>query len=442
MVIRYSNRTFVSAAALAVAACQGGTPEAGRSPSGADLADPTPGQIIVDPENPAWLSYEGNGPFFMCGPGDPEGFLYRGDRLANGRRRGDQLALIDKLGPTGANSLYVMAIRSHGGDGGPDENPFVDGDPAKGVSAPILAQWAEWFGEMERWGVTIVFFFYDDGARVWDTGDRMGSEERAFIRTLVKAFEGYRKLIWVVAEEYSEALSRERVANIAAEIRAADDHDHVIAVHQLRGLAFDFADDPHIDQFAVQTSYGKGVDSFHQSIIRAFDRAAGAYNLSMSEAHPDHGTGPAANTRRVNWAAAMAGAYVMVLGWDVANTPIAALEQCGHMVRFMEATRVNRMSPRDDLAWGSTGYVLAEPGVSYIAYAANALAPVGLKGMETGRYDLTWLDLVTGASIEHTETSVDAGDQLWPSPEGIGPELAVYVRKTGLEAETEYKPKD
>ncbi|MHC4751089.1 MAG: DUF5060 domain-containing protein, partial [Planctomycetota bacterium] len=35
-------------------------------------------QIIVDPEHPQWLKREGIGPFFMCGPGDPEDFLYRG----------------------------------------------------------------------------------------------------------------------------------------------------------------------------------------------------------------------------------------------------------------------------------------------------------------------------------------------------------------------------
>ena len=35
-------------------------------------AGPLPGQIIVDPNNPRWLTYEGGGPFFLAGPGDPE----------------------------------------------------------------------------------------------------------------------------------------------------------------------------------------------------------------------------------------------------------------------------------------------------------------------------------------------------------------------------------
>ena len=61
-------------------------------------AEPLPGQIIVDPENASWLVYnrdrDKNGkldPFFMCGPGDPEEFLYRGTRNPDGTRNGDQV---------------------------------------------------------------------------------------------------------------------------------------------------------------------------------------------------------------------------------------------------------------------------------------------------------------------------------------------------------------
>lgn len=52
-------------------------------------AVPLDGQIIVDPNNPSWLKYNGGGPFFLAGPGDPEGFLYRGALNADGTRNGD-----------------------------------------------------------------------------------------------------------------------------------------------------------------------------------------------------------------------------------------------------------------------------------------------------------------------------------------------------------------
>ena len=54
---------------------------------------PQYGQIMIDPDNPSWLVYNrdenGDGrpdPFFLCGPGDPEGFLYRGIRNPDGTR--------------------------------------------------------------------------------------------------------------------------------------------------------------------------------------------------------------------------------------------------------------------------------------------------------------------------------------------------------------------
>jgi hypothetical protein len=110
-------------------------------------AAPLAGQIVVDPDYPAWLKYHQGGPFFMCGPGDPEDFLYRGTRHPNGTRNGDQMALINKLQGTGANSIYLMAVRSHGGDGDSSHNPFIDSNPASGLDQDILYQWETWFAD-------------------------------------------------------------------------------------------------------------------------------------------------------------------------------------------------------------------------------------------------------------------------------------------------------
>ena len=52
--------------------------------------EPMDGQIIVDSEHPQWLKRKGGGPFFMCGPGDPEDFLYRGTLRPDGTRDGDK----------------------------------------------------------------------------------------------------------------------------------------------------------------------------------------------------------------------------------------------------------------------------------------------------------------------------------------------------------------
>jgi len=397
-------------------------------------ATPLPGQVVAFPAHPEWLKREDGMPFFLCGPGDPENFLYRGTRNSDGTRNGDQDALIAKVAGTGANSLYMEAIRTYG-DGPADHNPFIDSDFTNGLDQDILDQWEGWLTEMDDNGIVIYFFFYDDAIRIsseigWplDGSGDLHPQERYFIETLVNEFEHHANLVWVVSEEAQEMGPDwvEHTGKIAEVIRQADDHDHVIGVHKLTGLTFEeFADNPVIDQFLIQDNTTPTASTLHSKMVTAWDNAAGRYNLNMAEAR-GHGTG--ATGRAKNWAVAMGGAYVMAKDWDIDNTPLATLQECGHLVTFMEATRFYEMAPHDELAHGGTDYVLADPGTSYIAYALNLSGDIGVAGMTAGDYDFTWLDAQTGNTVEQSGISVLAGDQTWTKPGGIGNELAVYIR--------------
>ena len=389
--------------------------------------------VTVDPDRPQWPRYvlpdEGDSrTFFMCGPGDPEGFLYRGTLNPDGTRAGDQMQLIHKLAGTGANCIYLMAIRSHGGDGDATHNPFIDHDPAKGVNPAVLDQWQQWFAEMDRYSIVIYLFLYDDSARVWDTGDVVSEAERDFIRTLVNRFEHHGHLIWCIAEEYAERLSAERVRRIAALIGSEDDFDHPIAVHKNHGLDFsEFADDLHIDQFAIQYNVPTA-EELHAGVLQAWRAAAGRYSLNLSEA-ADWGTG--AESRLKCWACAMGGAAVMILGMDVAGTPSSDLRDCGQVVRFFEMVDLDGLEPHDELARRDTKYVLAEPGRRYVVYTPRYARGVGLKNMQPGEYSFLWFDCISGAIVSRESIDVAAGDRHWPRPEGLGNELAVYIVRTG-----------
>ena len=384
------------------------------------------GQIIVAPDHPQWLKRKGGRPFFMCGPGDPEDFLYRGKLNPDGTRDGDQMKLIEKIKGTGANCIYLMAVRSHGGDGDKTHNPFVNNNPAKGINVKVLEQWEVWFTEMDKNGIVIYLFFYDDSARIWNTGNLVGKGERDFIHTIVDRFEHHKNLIWCIAEEYQEAFSAERVKNIAAQIRAADDYDHVIAVHKLSGLDFsEFADEPKIDQFAIQYNVDTA-DELHSGVVTVWRKAGGRYNLNMAEVF-SHGRG--ATARKKSWACAMGGAYVMVFAMDIATTAESDLEDCGRLVRFFESTNFYEMSPHDELRYDGTKYVLALPGNSYIAYTPALRGKIGLRDMTAGTYEFYWFDCVTGKQVRQAKVNVDAGNQTWSKPRGIGSELAVYIRR-------------
>ncbi len=392
----------------------------------AALRSPMLGQVTADPAHPQWLRRHAEGPFFLCGPGDPEGFLYRGELQADGTRAGDQIELIERLAPTGANCIYLMAVRSHGGDGDPTQNPFINHDPARGINETVLAQWERWFRAMDEAGIIIYLFIYDDSARIWNTGDEVGEDEARFLRTLVDRFEHHRNLIWCVAEEYEERYSPARVSAIAAAIAAADDHRHPIAVHKLNGLDFsEFADDPNIDQFAIQYNVPTAPE-LHQGLLRAWHDARGRYSLNLSEA-ADFGAG--AELRRKLWACAMAGAYVMVLGMDVASTPAADLEACGHLVRFMERTPLESLAPHDEVARGDTEYIIAAPGQAWVAWSGRRTGAMGLSGLPRMTCTLTWLDCATGVTVVQPRIEVAGGDTTWPAPPGIGPETALYVER-------------
>ena len=386
-----------------------------------------PGQVVVNADNPRWFEYQGAGPFFLAGPGDPEGFLYRGELQPDGTRKGDQRKLIRKLAASGANSIYLMAVRSHGGDGDATQNPFNGHDEDAGLNAKVLEQWRKWFKRMDRNGVVIFFIFYDDGSEPWVTGDVVGSEERAFLRGLVEEFDHFKHLIWVVAEEYQERFTPSRVSAIAAEIRAADSRDHPIAVHKLNGLRFDeFADDRNLDQFAIQF-HGADADDQHQGILVAYNDARGRYNLNMAEA-PNWGTGEVA--RKKAWAVAMAGAYVMAFEMDIASTAAEDLSDLGRLRLFMESTGFQEMEPRDDLARNETLYLLANPGESYLAYAAEGKGALGIAELHAGRYTVRWLDIVSGAEVTSART-VKAGKRKFKRPRSIGAEAALYLVRKG-----------
>jgi len=395
-------------------------------------AGPMPGQIVVHPTNPRWfVRYDSKGHhkrFFMCGPGDPEDFLYRGKRRLDGTRDGDQMRLIRKLIGTGANCIYLQAIRSHGGDGDKTHNPFIDHNPAKGLNPKVLDQWARWFAAMDKAGIVIFLFIYDDSARIWNTGDVVGPAERRFLHALVKRFKHHKHLVWCIAEEYQERLSAKRAAAIAAEIRKADDHKHPIAVHKLSGLKFDeLADDPSIDQFAIQHNV-KGLGRLHAGVVRAFRAARGRYNLNLAEV-AGHGQGSSADIRRRTWAGAMGGAYVMVFEMDIASTRPADLVDCGRLVAFFESTDFDAMAPHDELAAGDTEYVLANPPKSYIAYTSRHTGRIGLTGTFAGQYDLTWLDCAAGRTVRQAGVTAAATGLVLTPPQGFGKEVVVHLRR-------------
>lgn len=375
-----------------------------------------PGQIIVSPESPSWLVYNkddnGDGkldPFFMCGPGGPEGFLY-------GDISGDDTpaTVLDEMSKHGGNCIYMQGIRSHGGDGEPTHNPFIEHDPAKGLDSQVLDQWESWFQRMEQHRIVVYFFFYDDSVDLWN-GDDISSEEREYIHRIVNRFEHHPNLIWCIAEEYSESLSRKKIKKLAREIRAVDNHEHLIAVHQRKGTQFDFAEEENVEQFAMQIG-AKSPKEVHQTCLTAWNEAQGRYNVNMAELHPYHSellkSGNSEEVRKVNWAAAMAGAYVMHLGtWETRSNrkpPTATmLEDYRRLYSFMESiSDLPTMSPKDNIVKSGTAWVLGNDD-HFVAYLINGGDVTLDLSSITGKLAVFWYNPRKGNYI--TDNSATGG---------------------------------
>jgi CubicO group peptidase (beta-lactamase class C family) len=412
---RDGRERIVACALAALVACQAAAAEP-------DLSQPLPGQIVIDPDHPQWLKRHGGDPLFMCGPGDPEEFLYRGRRNADGTRNGDQERLIDKLIEHGGNCIYLQAVRS-GGDGPRDHNPFVDGDPNRGVDERILDQWERWFTRMDDHGIVIYFFLYDDGVRPWGTKRQsdVPDEERQFVEALVRRFRHHKNLIWIIAEESEEALSGERVRALAEIIRLNDHAGRVIGDHHQSSTTFkNWRPRSALNHFAMQ--YTAAGQQAHQGAIEALGKAAGRYQVIYAEstaAEPD---------AKHAWGVAMGGLMPMMLKMDIAGTPPTTLLQCRALQRFFEASDFTSLSPHDELAAAKTQWVLADPGRSYIAYSEDLTGAMGVQGLAPGAYEVRWLDCATG-KMHHEVTRIEQGQSTFARPPAIGNWCAASLRR-------------
>ena len=377
------------------------------------------GTIIKDPQHPNRMTYSGlsiNGhpkPVLLCGPGDPEDFFYNNtsgnlDFLTTQRD---------------AKTTYITAYLKDRCSG--------SCTPGTGVALDqTLATWQGYLDKLEDAGVTTVFFFYDDGVGL--PSDWQTSVPKIVNKLKVRANGTQRKLlIWSVAEEYSEGLTQTQVVNVAALIRQ-NDSEHIIGVHQLPGNQFDFNSNNNLSMFLMQINYDD-INVMNTQVNAAWDNVNGNKILNMSE-NIDHALDSRTLVRQRNWAAVMGGASIVQVhqmgratdppAW---NDP-AKYSDCNNLTNFMETTRVNFMEPNNSLKSGTTEWVSAEAGYSYILYTRNGGNP-GVTNMTVGNYNLTWLDAVNGDKIMEAK-SVGSGTQSFIKPTSFGNELVLYLVKT------------
>lgn len=420
------------------------------------LDDPKalPGQIIVAGERPGILKINGGKPVYLCGPDNPEDFLFLGKLNVDGTRSGPQMDIIDTLGTSGANAFHFQMTRMRRcnikDEGDDTHSPFIDHDPSRPLNQKVLDQWDTWLGALEERGVIVHLEFYNDATDVermgWtlDENGNLHPDEKRFIEGIVKRFKHRKNILWGI-EESCNKLPRARVAHfkkISQLIAETDDHNHPIVhsfvtaethegdMHPDGVMSSDFRDDPHIDivTWLHVPPHGKDYVAQHRAYLKyaGIDSDRFIAMKNETEYHRIDRT----TSRIQTWACVLTGMHALEAQHNPArrNRRDTVFDD-GKVVAFMGQTDWHTMKSHDNLAAGATKWVLANPGSSYIAYTYDCSGPMGVKELTAGSYDLIWFDTVNGDQVVQTRISIPSGDGIWKKPNTVGNEIALYIRR-------------
>ena len=426
---------------------------AGSATGEMDDPDALPGQIIVAGENPGCLKYNGGGPAYLCGPDNPETFLFLGQLRPDGTRSdADQQRAIAQLVKSGANATHCQMFRMRRcniKDEGDDQHcPFVDFDPAKPLNDAVLEQWDGWIGQLEEAGVIVHLEFYNDATDVemmgWklDENGNLHPDEKRMFEGIVNRFKHRKNIIWGI-EESANKLPKARTPHFMklSELIAKTDNHHHPIVHSFvtpetsekdigadAVTSGDYIKDPNIRvvTWLHVLAHGRDYEAQHQAYLRYSRIDSDRFIVMKNETEKFPRTDP--QSRIYQWSCVMTGMHALEAGHD-ALTRSKLLAADGHIARFMEATDFHTMKPADERAAGATKWVLASEHDSCIAYTYACSGPMGVTSLAAGEYDLLWFDTANGATVRQQGVLVSPGDATWPKPDELGKEIALYIRR-------------
>ena len=373
--------------------------------------------------------------WFPTGPGDPEDFLCRSAT--------ERTSIINML--NGGNTLYVMAVKTHGGDGPAGCNPWIGANPTNGLDAAKLNDWYNVLDQADNKGVVIHFFIYDDNSCPWgaktscEARTTLQTDEGNFLNAFVDRFKTLSNLVWVVAEEYPEAVLDQRATAIAARIQSRDTV-HPVGIHQLNGdTSFNFPNNNNFDVFLMQMGNTvRSSQAVHDTIVKEYNASAGRYGVLLAELFTWHrdlvAAGDRTNLRRSNWAAAMGGAAAtLVLGtWAPQVTPPtqSMLDDMYRIHALLKGNGTSDLSNADWIRSGTTRYVRKNSGNSkmlvYSETCTNFPYP-GVTSLPSGNFRATWMNTVTGTKVTQNISSNGGGHNFGVPPTGIGADCVIWV---------------
>lgn len=415
-----------------------------------------PGQLVIagkTENNPGYLAYNGVGPAFLCGPDNPETFLWFGNQFnADGTVEDNgQKKMIQTLANDKVNAFHFQMFRmrkcNYKDEGDDRHAPFINNDPSKGLNQAVLNQWEKWFTLFEENGIALHLEFYNDATDVEMMGwnlkpdGNLHPDEYRFIKGIVERFKNHKNILWGI-EESANKLNRSRVAHfkkIAELIAETDNYNHPIVqsfvvqddpegdFHTYSGLPDDYIGDPNIDiiTWLHVNPHGNLYEKQYTEYRQLYDIDHKNFIIQKNETyhHPRSGK----RSRIYMWSCAMTRTHCLEAYHHASDPKSGTMFEDGLISSFMEKTNYQNMEPRNDLKHADSNWVLANPGKSYIVYSYDCEWGVGLKQMTDGVYKLRWMDTESGKTVTQYNVAVKWGNNSFKKPSILGEEVVVYI---------------
>jgi hypothetical protein len=259
---------------------------------------------------------------------------------------------------------------------------------------------------------------------------------------IVKRFKHHKNIIWGIEESVNK-LPRARTPHfmkLSELIAQVDNHHHPI-VHsfvtpetseqdlgQDKVMSDEYIGDPYIQivTWLHVLPHGDDYEAQHRAYLKYSRIDSDRFIVMKNETERFPRTEP--QSRIYMWSCAMTGMHALEAGHDVLRR-YKLLDADGLIAKFMEQTEFHNMKPHDELADGSTKWVLANPGDCYIAYTYDYSDSMGVKSMVAGTYDLMWFDTLDGDVVKQSDVSVPWGDVTWSKPASMSSEVALYIKR-------------